>query len=149
MDVRSAFAPADGVSPMWYGYLADLLVGIHVAYVGYVVVGQLLIVIGAALRKEWARNPWFRFSHLLMMAVVAVEEMQEWRCPLTVWEEQLRQLGGQSTNGETFMGRCLHNLLFLDGQKFSESTITVLHCAFAVIVFQGLVMYPPRWFKRR
>ena len=132
---------------MWYGYLADLVVGVHVAYVGYVVVGQALVVLGAACRRQWARNPWFRFSHLLAIVVVAVEEAKNWRCPLTVWEEQLRQLGGQAVTGESFMGRFLRGLLFVD-DRLSADAITVLHFAFAALVVQALVMYPPRWRRR-
>ena len=35
---------------MWYGSLADLIVAIHVGYVGYVVVGQLIIWLGLACK---------------------------------------------------------------------------------------------------
>jgi len=132
---------------MWYGYAADAVVAIHVAYIAYVVVGQALIVLGAAFRRQWARNPWFRFTHLLAIGVVAVEEWYCWRCPLTVWEEQLRQMGGQSVTGETFMGRFLHDMMFVD-DHLSMDAITMLHYAFAVLVAQALVMYPPRMWRR-
>lgn len=131
---------------MWYGYAADAVVAIHVAYIAYVVVGQGLIVIGAALRRQWARNPWFRFTHLLAIVIVAVEEWFCWRCPLTTWEEQLRTLGGQSVEGGTFMGRFLHDLMFVD-EHLSTDAITMLHYAFAVLVVQALVMYPPRLWR--
>ena len=132
---------------MWYGYLADLIVAMHVAYVGYVVVGQLLIIVAAPMKWEWARNPWFRFSHLAAIGVVAYEALAGLRCPLTVWEEQLRALAGQSfAAGDTFMGRMLHNLLFIEGQP--EIFFTTMYIAVFVLVIQGLVMYPPRQFSR-
>src|SRR5204863_8387312 len=100
---------------MWYGVAADTVVGIHVAYVGYVILGQLLIIVAAPMKWQWARNPWFRFTHLLAIAIVATEAVQGWPCPLTVWEEQLRVLAGQAFNGsESFMGKLLHDLLFID-----------------------------------
>ena len=49
---------------MWYGIAADIVVGIHLAYVGYVVLGQLAIIIAspesltairAALRNDMQR----------------------------------------------------------------------------------------------
>src|SRR5258708_4881473 len=111
---------------MWYGYLADLIVAVHVAYIAYVVAGQALIVLGSCLRWDWVRNPWFRFSHLLAIGVVPVEEWKNWRCPLREWEEHPRLLGGQSVTGETFMGRFLHELMFVD-DRLSMDAITMLH----------------------
>jgi hypothetical protein len=131
---------------MWYGILADVVVGLHVAYIAYVVLGQLLIILAAPMKWEWARNPWFRFSHLTAIAIVAYEAIRGLRCPLTVWEEQLRALGGQVFNGsETFMGRLLHDLMFIENQP--EIFFTTMYLAVLVLVVQGLVMYPPRWFR--
>src|SRR5437868_2705277 len=96
------------------GFLADLLVAVHVAYVGYVVVGQLLILVGLALRWRWVRNPWFRVTHLLAIAVVGLEAAFAIDCPLTVWERHLRAAAGQAPTGETFMGRLLHHVIFVD-----------------------------------
>ena len=131
---------------MWYGVCADLMVAIHVAYVAYVVLGQLLIIVAAPMKWEWARNPWFRFSHLTAIGIVAYEALRGLRCPLTVWEEQLRALAGQPFNGsETFMGRLLHDLLFVEGQP--EIFFTTAYVAVLVLVLQGLIMFPPRMFR--
>src|SRR5205085_3912934 len=73
--------PAGRSRAMPYGLLADLLVALHVAYVSYVAVGQLLIWLGLALRWRWVRNPYFRWTHLLMIAVVAAEAVLDWPCP--------------------------------------------------------------------
>ena len=131
---------------MWYGILADVIVGIHVTYIAYVLLGQLLIILAAKLKWEWARNPWFRFSHLTAIGIVAYEAIRGLRCPLTVWEEQLRGVCGQAFNGsETFVGRILHNLMFIDNQP--EIFFTTMYVAVFILVIQGLVMYPPRWFR--
>lgn len=128
---------------MWYGLLADLLVAIHVAYVAYVLLGQLAITLAAPFRWQWARNPWFRFTHLLAIGIVALEAVMKWRCPLTVWEEKLRAHAGQGFNSsDTFMGRLLHNLLFIDGMP--EQFFTACYCGMLLLVLQGLIMYPPR-----
>jgi hypothetical protein len=133
---------------MWYGYLADLLVFVHALYVGYVVLGQLAIMVAAPFRWEWARNPWFRFSHLLAIAIVAYEALNNIRCPLTVWEEQLRELGGLDVNtGQSFMGRIFHDLLFYP--NLPEIFFNTLHVAMFVVVLQGAIMYPPRLWARR
>jgi len=133
---------------MWYGYLADLVVAIHVGYIAYVLGGQALICLASPLKWQWARNPWFRFTHLTAIGVVVYEALYNIRCPLTVWEEQLRGLAGQGFNGsETFMGRVLHDLMFIENQP--ESFFTTLYIAMFIIVVQGLVMYPPRLWRLR
>jgi hypothetical protein len=137
-----------------YGFLADLVVLVHISYVGYVLVGQLAIIVAAAFRWEWGRNRWFRLTHLLAIAVVALEAVMGWQCPFTKWEYQLRELAGQPFDGsQTFLGRLLHNLLFIDqyfeGGRPPEAFFTTLYIAMLIIVVQGLVMYPPRLFPKR
>lgn len=128
-----------------YGFLADAMVFFHLLYCAYVVVGQVVVVVAAPFRWEWARNPWFRYSHLLAIAIVVVEEAMGWRCPLTVWEEQLRALAGQATQqSESFVGRLAHNTLFFD---LPQVFFTTVHVAMGVVVAQGVLMFPPRWFR--
>ena len=81
-----------------YGFLADLMVAIHIGYVGYVVVGQLLIWLGWAMGRQFVRNFWFRATHLLAIAVVAYEEVMDIRCPLSIWEEHFRETGRAAGN---------------------------------------------------
>ena len=107
----------------------------------------LAIMIAAPFRWEWARNPWFRFTHLGAIAVVAYEALNGIRCPLTVWEEQLRELGGQAMHvGQSFMGRIFHDILYYP--NLPEIFFNTLHVAMFVVVVQGVLMYPPRWFRR-
>jgi hypothetical protein len=129
-----------------YSLAADAMVALHVGYVAYVLLGQLAIVIAAPFRWQWARNPWFRWTHLLAILIVAIEAVMKWRCPLSIWEQQLREAGGQGfDSSETFMGRLLHNLLFIDGMP--EQFFTACYVAMFFIVLQGLIMYPPRGFR--
>jgi hypothetical protein len=72
--------------------LADLLVTIHLAFVAFVVVAQLLILVGWLARWGWVRNFWFRAVHLLCIAFVAVEAVGGIQCPLTTWEHDLRKV---------------------------------------------------------
>jgi hypothetical protein len=137
-----------------YGLLADLVVLAHVLYVAYVILGQVAIIVAAAARWEWGRNRWFRLTHLLAIAYVVYEQFMGLQCPLSKWEYQLRELAGQPFDGSaTFLGRLLHNLLFIDqyfeGGKPPEAFFTVLYVAMLVIVVQGLLMYPPRLFPPR
>ncbi|WP_020470664.1 DUF2784 domain-containing protein [Zavarzinella formosa] len=126
-----------------YGFLADLMVAIHVGYVGYVVLGQLVIWLGWALGWGGIRNVWFRLSHLAAIGFVAFEEAIQMRCPLTDWEEHFRELAGQPVSGETFVGRLMHSLIFV---QFEESwPYTVIHLGFAALVFGTFILCPPRF----
>jgi Protein of Unknown function (DUF2784) len=134
---------------MWYGFLADLLVVLHCAYVGYVVIGQLAIVAGWVFGRLWVRNFWFRVTHLTAIAFVAFEEAIGMVCPLTAWEYQLRELAGQETRAGTFMGRLFHDLIFLN---LPAEYFTWMHVGFAVLVAVTFLLVLPRrpsWLRWR
>ena len=129
-----------------YGVMADVVVFLHVLYVGYVVAGQGLIVLASTFGWSWGRNPWFRYSHLIMILIVAVEEMMGWTCPLSTWERDLRELAGQTVNDQTFMYRLGHYLLFSKDAMYgwTQQTISAVNVAFGALVVQGFLMYRPR-----
>jgi hypothetical protein len=62
--------------------LADILVTVHLAFMLFVVIAQMLIVAGWLLRWNWVRNFWFRMVHLLSIAVVAGQAGLRIECPL-------------------------------------------------------------------
>jgi Protein of Unknown function (DUF2784) len=131
---------------MWYGLLADLVVAFHFVYVGFVVVGQLLICIGVFLRWRWVRNLWFRLAHLLAIGVVALEGVFGVVCPLTTWEAELRRLAGQEVAEGTFIGRWLHNLIFYNAD---QRILDLCYIGFAVLVMITFLIAPPFWRRPR
>jgi hypothetical protein len=131
---------------MAYRLLADLIVAVHVAYVGYVVIGQLLIWAGIPLRWRWVRNPWFRWTHLAMIGIVALEAVFGVSCPLTEWERDLRIAAGQQASGQSFVGRLLHDLIHFNAPEW---VFTILHIGFAVLVLGTFILFPPRFRRGR
>lgn len=127
---------------MGYGLIGDAIVALRVAYVSYVVFGQLLIWLGLALRWRWVRNPWFRWTHLIAIVIIGGEGVLDIECPLTRWERYFRALAGQTASGESFVGRLLHNLIFVDWPPW---VINSLHVAFALVVLATFALAPPRW----
>lgn len=125
-----------------YDWLADLLVAIHVAYVAFVVVGLLLILLGTWRGWTWVRNPIFRVVHLMAILIVAGEALLDIPCPLTVWEKQLRDAAGQPTTGESFIGRLLHRVIFYE---LPITVLTTCYVAFAALVAFSFWLVPPRW----
>jgi hypothetical protein len=130
---------------MSYAFWADVIVAFHLCYVGFVVVGELFIVAGWILGWRWVRNPWFRLVHLLAIAVVVWESLFHFNCPLTNWENALRELAGQPMGTETFVGRLVH-FIFMDGVNPWEPWVyEALHIGFGVLVLATLLLVPPRW----
>ncbi|OAI48019.1 hypothetical protein AYO44_08155 [Planctomycetaceae bacterium SCGC AG-212-F19] len=126
---------------MTSAYLADLIVALHVVYVGFVVLGEVFILIGAALRWGWVRNFWFRNIHLGAIGFVALEALIGMACPLTVWEDWLRRNAGETVTEGTFIGRCLHKLIFLNCPPWF---FIALHVGFALLVLATFIAIPPR-----
>jgi hypothetical protein len=131
---------------MVYSLLADAVALFHFAYVAYVVVGELVIVVGAVFRQGWVRNPWFRWTHLLAIAIVALEAVGHIECPVTSWENDLRTLAGQETSNETFVGRMVQTV-FLNN-RWDQWVYEYLHIGFGVLVLATFVLVPPRWRRR-
>jgi hypothetical protein len=127
---------------MGYGTLADVLVAVHVAYVSFVVLGQLAIVVGAWRHWDWVRNRWFRLGHLTAIVLVALEAVLGIACPLTVWEDQFRHRAGQEVTEGSFIGRWLHHFIFYN---FPPWVFTTVYVGFALLVLATLWWVPPRW----
>ena len=126
---------------MWYSLLADLIVVLHVVYVGFVVLGQLVIVLGALLRWSWVRNFWFRTVHLSMMLVVAIEAALAIECPMTDWERSLRYAAGESVSAESFVGRMMQTLLFPPWEAW---VFNYVYFGVAAFILATFVFVPPR-----
>jgi hypothetical protein len=130
----------------YYRYLADAVVVVHFAYVTFVILAFGAIVVGWARGWQWVRNFWFRSVHFLMIAVVVVESLCGVLCPLTNWEDHLRELGGEANQPGSFIGRWVHGLLFVDA---SPRVLATCYCLFALAVLAMLFVAPPRWPARR
>ncbi len=130
---------------MVYVLLADLLSACHLALMVYVILGQLLILLGIVFRWRWVRNPWFRWTHMAAILTVAAEALLGVTCPLTNWEVDLRKLAGQQTDDRTFTARIVNKFLFpLDEFPDADPFILTLgYYGFAVLVLITFVLLPP------
>ncbi len=130
---------------LWARLLADFIVVIHAAYVSFVVFGLLAILIGAAVGWSWVRNFWFRIIHLTMIGIVVAEALAGVPCPLTVWEKQLRKIGGQIAYTGDFLGYWAHQLIFYRADPW---VFTVGYVVFGLAVLAAFVLAPPRRSRR-
>ena len=122
--------------------LAAYAVGVfHFAYVAFLVVGLILIVIGIFRSWQWIRSHWFRYVHLTMIGFVVFEAWMGITCPLTTWENKFRRLAGETTYKGDFIANAVHDLLFFD---LPPTAFTVIYSAFGLLVFATFLIAPPR-----
>lgn len=113
--------------------LADLVLVVHFFYVLFVVGGLPLIWLGARFKWVFVRSVWFRYLHLAAIVWVVIESFLGVVCPLTSWENALRQVDTKNS----FIQQWLHRIMFYD---VSESILTVIY-----VVFAGLVVMTLKW----
>lgn len=126
---------------MSYALAADLLVLLHVAVVAFIVGGQVLILVGWAGRRPWARNPLFRWSHLAAILFIAGETWLGRLCPLTAWEAALRRRAGQTAYPGDFVAHWLERLLYW---TLPHWAFLAAYTGFALLVVVSFLGYPPR-----
>lgn len=117
--------------------LADLVLVVHAAFVIFVVAALPATWIGAALGRPFARDPWFRGTHLAAIGFVVAQSLVGAVCPLTVWEDSLR---GTSTE-EGFIERWVHAWLFWSWPPW---VFTAIYVGFGALVAITWWRVPPR-----
>lgn len=116
--------------------LADIILIIHFLYVLFVVGSLPIIWLGAWLKLTFVRNCWFRYLHLAAILFVIIESLMGVVCPLTAWENTLRQI--ESDN--SFIQLWLHQLMFY---TLPEGILTMVYILFAGLVALTFIWVPP------
>ena len=127
---------------MGYAVLADAVVAVHVAYMGFIVIGLLLILAGAICRWKWVRNFWFRLAHMAAIGIVVYEAIWEITCPLTTLERTLRSWAGEQVSADTFVARFMH---FFIEHDWPQWTFNVIHISLGILILVTFVFARPRW----
>jgi len=118
------------------GWLADVVLIVHLMFVAFVVGGLAFIWIGAIFGWQVIRNFLFRVLHLAAILFVLAEALIGVACPLTVWEDELR--GRPAESG--FIARLLQRILYYD---FPGWVFLTLYLLFALAVAASFVLIPP------
>ena len=90
---------------MPYRLLADLVVILHLAFVGFALFGALLAL-------KWERIVWLHLPAALWAAAI---EFGGWICPLTPLEISLREQAGEPGYGSDFIEHYLLPVLYPAG----------------------------------
>ncbi len=124
-----------------YHLLADGVLFTHIAFVGFVVIGLVMILLGGFRGWSWVRNRWFRYAHLAAIGLVVVQAWLGIVCPLTTLEMHLREKAGDATYQGTFIAHWLHRLLFFNAPPW---VFTLYYTAFALAVIASWWLVRPR-----
>jgi hypothetical protein len=93
------------MSPGTYKFLADALVVFHICFVGFVLLGGMIVL-------RWRRAMWL---HLPAVAWGIYIELSHNICPLTPLENHLRDWGGAATYQGGFVDHYIMPVLYPNG----------------------------------
>ncbi len=124
-----------------WGWLADLTLVLHAAFILFVGGGQLLIMAGWALGWGWSRHRLFRGLHLLAIGFVVLEAWFGVSCPLTSLESEFRHLAGVAGYENGFIRHWVRHLVFYSAPAW---VFTAIYTVFAGLVGATWFLYPPR-----
>jgi hypothetical protein len=116
--------------------MADAILIVHFLIAGFIVLGLAAVWLGAALGWGWVRNRWFRYLHLADIAFDAAEAVLGIACPLTVWEDLLRD----GVRAESFVARWVRALLFYQAPEW---VFTAAYLAWTLATLATLRLIPP------
>lgn len=120
---------------------ADLLLLVHLSFMLFVVLAQLLVLVGWPLGWRWVRNPYFRGVHLACILYVTVQAILGIECPLTTWERDLRGGYLYEYDGSLPIVPFASGLLYYDA---SIGLFAWIYGGFATLVLLTWVFAPPR-----
>ena len=115
---------------------ADLVLIVHFCYVVFVVGSLPVIWLGAWRKCACVRNRGGRELRLAASLWVVAESLLGVVCPLTAWENSLRQV---ETN-HSFIQQWLHKIMFY---TLPEGVLTVIYILFAGLVAVTFKSIPP------
>jgi len=117
--------------------IADAILVVHFAIAAFIVLGLPLTWIGAHVGWRFVRSFGFRLGHLAAIVFVAAEALLGVTCPLTVWEDALRQV----TSDTGFIARWVRRALYYD---FPSWVFTSAYVGFALATLITWRLVPPR-----
>jgi hypothetical protein len=106
--------------------LADLLVVLHLVFIGFVLGGGLLV-------RRWPRLVW---AHAPAAVWGTLVELAGWVCPLTPLEQALRQRAGESAYSDSFVEHYVVPIVYPTGL-----TTELQVAAGVVVVVVNLLVY--------
>jgi hypothetical protein len=128
-----------------YLIAADAILFTHTLFVGFIVFGLVVILVGKLRSWAWVRNPWFRYAHLAAIGVVVLQSWLGAICPLTTWEMGLREKAGEAVYSGAFVAHWLESILYY---RAPEWVFVVCYTVFGLLVAITWYWVRPRRFVK-
>jgi hypothetical protein len=126
---------------------ADMILGLHVLFVVFVVLGLVVVLLGKVLSWSWVRNPWFRWAHLAAIGVVVLQSWFGVICPLTEIEMALRERGGgEGVYSGSFITHWLNAILYYRAPPW---VFVAAYTGFGSLVVASWFWVRPRPFSKK
>lgn len=123
------------------GILADAVLAVHVAFVLFVVAGQVLILLAWAFGWRAFQNSFFRIAHLVAIGVVVLQAWLGVLCPLTIFENYLREISGTvGYEDMSFVGYWLTRVLYYEAPPW---VFILVYSLFGLLVLVSFIFFPP------
>ena len=116
---------------MHYQIAADLLVLTHLGFIVFVIVGGVMAM-------KWS---WLMFLHIPAAVWGVLVVMNGWICPLTPWENQLRNLAGQEGYSSGFIEHYIIPLIYPSGLTRDMQIILGLFILTINLFVYGFIIY--------
>lgn len=126
--------------------LADSLLVLHAVIVAFVVGLLPLIALGGWRSWRWVRNRTVRIAQLWLIGFIVVQTWLGQLCPLTIWEQGLRRMAGQTGYSQSFIEYWLSRLLFFEAPWW---LFTLAYTVFGALVLTAWLRLPPQPRKQR
>lgn len=124
-----------------YTLIADVILVAHCAFIAFVVVGQVCVVVGYFRNWRWVRNLAFRVCHILAIGIVVAQAWANQVCPLTIWENALRDAAGEKPYSGSFVEYWIGGLIYYDAPQW---VFTVAYSLFGALVVLSWTWIKPK-----
>ncbi len=125
---------------MYYSFLADIIVVIHLSYACFVLFGLLAIIIGVFCGWNWIRKFPFRVTHLVCTVFIPLETLIRMTCPLTTLENFFIRASGAEGYSRSFIGNLASKVLFYEAPEW---IFAIIYVALAILVVLYFILFPP------
>jgi hypothetical protein len=121
--------------------LADAVLVAHVVFIGFVLGGLVVIVVGNLRSWPWVNAFWFRLAHVGAIAFVVIESWFGMPCPLTTLEAWLRPREVAAAYSQGFIAHWLQRSF---GYETPPWVFSATDSGLGVLTLLAWWYFPPR-----
>jgi len=130
------------MSPQIYGLLADLILLIHFGVVLFNLFWLAAVPLGARLEWRFVRIRWLRITHLISMALVAVQPLLGRVCLLTIWQYAFDEKKGDVVSIFPAVRAWVISLMYWQAPPWAFAVMYVAAFAYTIALWKWVPPQP-------